>query len=1313
MKRTQEPGLVNISIERSAAKTRAQERLARWREQRWYRWLRRTGWVLVGLYFIAALGILAVRFLVIPEIHEYREDIAAAASQATGLRVSIDAVSADWHALHPRVQMQGVRIYDKENREVLALPQVRAVIAWRSVFLRFMHFRSLELDGLDVAVRRSVDGKIYIAGLDATDHTDTRIGDWVLEQGNIYLHQAQITWTDEKRNAPPLHLRELDLLLTNEGNHHRFAISAKPPAEFASTIDLRGDLQGKSAAQLREWNGRFYASFEYLDLAAWHPWIDYPFELGSGRGALRMWLGFAQDRLVEAHAQVALADVSARFAKQLPRFELQTVQGEVGAQEKHLGFSIVGIGKPDLAYDAYAKGLTLVSRDGVKVAPSDFNARYEPADDAEEERGQLRANALSLQPLANLSEYLPLPQKLRTGLQEIDPRGQLEDIAIDWQGPFDAPRTYTARARFQKLGMQPFRGIPGFSNLAGSAEATEKGGRIVVDARDSEFEYAHAFPEPIHADTVYARIAWQIEDGATKLQLEKVSAANADVTANVNGTVNISPDGHAMVDLQGTGDRIRAAAMYRYIPYLGEATTTWIRESLPAGMATAMKFRMKGAGKDFPYPDPKTGQFKLSAQLNDMRLLIGEGWPAIEKIDGDIAFDGPGMTVRSSQAQLMGAKLIDVRARIGDLFHHQPVLQAEGDAEAPTNEFLKFVANSPVKEMIGGFSEDWTASGNGKLHLALDMNLATNNASLRGNYEMFNNSLALGAAIARDATITKINGAFDFTEKSAHSKGIRGHFLGGPINLQIATQQEAIVLAGQGSADVSGVVRMTDTAIADRVRGMMPYRLMINTKQKALAIESSLQGVSIDLPAPLGKSAQEVLPLRVERTLNTADRQNLNATLGKVLQVQSVLRKDGTRYVLDRAGVTVGDMPLAKPDGPYVAFAGRFDTLDLDQALALTATRPGAATAPSGPSLGTVDLKANTLMTSGRVFNDVNLRAQLRGNTWRADVNARQLAGEVLWLPEGAGLVRARLQYLINPEQPTSSPKHANTIKQLPALDIIADSYTVDDHNLGRLELQAVNEPGLWRIQRASISAPEGVASVSGTWRTASEKNPERTNLDVDLQINDIGRYLSRLGYIETMSRGEGSLKGQVSWQGPPFALDFGSLQGEIALDARNGQFVKLKPGIGKLLGVLSLQSLPRRLVLDFRDVFSEGFAFDRIEGNATIANGIMTTKDLSMSGTSASVSISGSADLQRETQELHVRVIPTVGDSVATAAGLALLNPLVGVGAFLTQRLFRDPIGQMFAFEYAISGSWEDPKVEKLGGPPQTAPATAGAAAP
>jgi uncharacterized protein YhdP len=196
------------------------------------------------------------------------------------------------------------------------------------------------------------------------------------------------------------------------------------------------------------------------------------------------------------------------------------------------------------------------------------------------------------------------------------------------------------------------------------------------------------------------------------------------------------------------------------------------------------------------------------------------------------------------------------------------------------------------------------------------------------------------------------------------------------------------------------------------------------------------------------------------------------------------------------------------------------------------------------------------------------------------------------------------------------------------------------------------------------------------------------------LTASDAGGFLARLGYPALVLGGRARMQGTVSWNGDPPAIDYQTLSGDVQLQAEDGQFLEIDPGIGKLISLMSLQALPRRLSLDFRDVFSKGFQFDRIAAAARIERGLMTLKDFKMSGSAAQAEMSGEIDLARETQSLRVRVIPSLGDTAS--AVLAVINPLVFFPAVIAQRILKDPLGHIFSFNYAVSGSWADPKVEK-----------------
>ena len=233
----------------------------------------------------------------------------------------------------------------------------------------------------------------------------------------------------------------------------------------------------------------------------------------------------------------------------------------------------------------------------------------------------------------------------------------------------------------------------------------------------------------------------------------------------------------------------------------------------------------------------------------------------------------------------------------------------------------------------------------------------------------------------------------------------------------------------------------------------------------------------------------------------------------------------------------------------------------------------------------------------------------------------------------------------------------------------------------------------------------DSAMSGKGVWQTAPVS---RTTLAFNFDASDVGKFLERIGNPEHVKGATAKLWGTLAWNGDPVNIDYPSLGGEMTLRMEDGQFLEIEPGIGKLVSLMSLQMLPRRIALDFRDVFSKGFQFDKIAASLAVKGGIMSTRDFRMTGPAAEVEMSGDIDLARETQKLYVKVIPQLGDTASTVVGL--LNPLAGVATLIAGRLLKNPLGQVFAFQYVVSGGWADPKVEKASGPQPVPPPAADA---
>jgi len=319
-----------------------------------------------------------------------------------------------------------------------------------------------------------------------------------------------------------------------------------------------------------------------------------------------------------------------------------------------------------------------------------------------------------------------------------------------------------------------------------------------------------------------------------------------------------------------------------------------------------------------------------------------------------------------------------------------------------------------------------------------------------------------------------------------------------------------------------------------------------------------------------------------------------------------------------------------------------------------------------------------------------NFAVRGNGDTtgWSAVVDADEIAGQLTYSASGAGRLVARLLHLtLPPVTPGSAAPAPPRATELPALDVATDSFNLRGKDLGRLELLAVPDGADWRIDKLALASADATLDAKGRWRDG-----KATDLDFSLHARDVGKFLGRVGYPNTVLGGKAEFSGSLTWAAEPSNVDYPSLTGELKLSAEDGQFLEIDPGFGKLISLMNLQALPRRIALDFRDVFSKGFRFDRIEAASAVDHGVMDLRRFRMRGPAADVAMSGKVDLARETQTLKVRVVPSLGGSASTA--VAIVNPVAGVAAALAQQVLKNPLGQLFAHEFDVSGSWTEPKV-------------------
>ena len=1264
--------------------------------------------------------LLAVRFLLVPQIESHRGDIAAMLSRELGTPVEIDTIRTGWNGWNPELVVQGLRVRDQtggSDQPLIELPQVTGVVSWTSLLTADLRLHELTIERPRLSLRRDADGRLQVAGLEidaVRTSANPRVTDWLLRQRLVVVRDAFLVWNDEYRQAPQLLLDEVQFRLESRFGHHRFGLRGTPPPEIAAPIDLRGELSAASFSDWRNAAGRIYLRLDFADVAAWSEWIPIPVDVQSGQGAMRVWLDFARGEVRDVVADLELADVRTRLASDLPVLDLAHLEGRITWRQEGPQRGVT------------TRDLQFVERDGVSIAPTSVDLRFEFAPDGRTASGRFASSRLDLGPLSALASQLPFPAQVRDGLARHAPQGTLTDAEYAWEGPIGSPSTYRVRGAFNDLGTNAVESVPGLSGWSGRFDATHAGGALQLASRNASLTMPRVFAEPIALDSASGRVRWERREGETSVRLEDVQYANAHLAGSAQGTWKSMPKGPGEIDLMARISRADAKHVHRYLPsVVGNDALVWLRASLLDGSVADARLTLKGDLARFPFADGKSGTFLVTVNARDAALDYADGWPPLAGVNAEIRLDGHRLAIEASQGRVLGATLGRTTATIADLTREHPVLSIDGEASGATSEFLQFMRSSPVAAWTSHYADNASATGNGKLALKVEMALgkAEETPKVAGDYLFADNQLRLPGV----PVLAALTGRLAFTEREINGRDLALEALGGPARVSVTSRDGEVRVSASGNANLAAVHRAFDTPLAERFSGNTDWQLALDARPAftSWTLESNLRGVTVDLPRPFGKTASQALAFKVERRAIAKDatRDAVVIDYGSVGRVVAQRKLEASAATVDRALLLLGKaaQTFAMPERSGIAISGNVEAVNVDEWLAVVNHASAGGSAARSLELESVEIEAGEFVALGRGYDAMTLSARRGPRQWRLRFNSRQVDGTAEWEPAGSKLANgrfsaqlAKFDFTAMREAPVTEPvqpelaRREGSANPWPELDVKADRFIARAGNLGRMELAARPEGTDWRVSRFSLINEAGRIDAEGTWRLIGRQ--QQTNFDVTIDVDNTSAFLSRLGLPGDVKAAPAKLAGQIGWPGSPTEFEYEKLSGRFHVDVAAGQFTKMDPGVGKLLGVLSLQALPRRISLDFRDVFSDGFAFDTIAGNVRIENGIMTTDDLSVSGPAAKVALSGDVDLEKETQRLSVRVQPSLSTVVSTGAGAAAVvllaaNPLVGAavgaGTLLAQKIMRDPIEQMFSYEYAVRGSWSDPVVERVANRP------------
>ncbi|OYY95269.1 MAG: hypothetical protein B7Y41_01810 [Hydrogenophilales bacterium 28-61-23] len=1298
-----------------------------------------------GAVIVICIVALTFKFWVMPNISSYEGVLEAAASKAVGQPVDIGALEADWSGVNPRVVLRDVRMTPPTGAPLM-LPRAEAVFSWLSLPLLDVRLASLSLERPSLYMRRNARGVITVAGIPVNvPGTPSPFPDWLIRQQRVVVKDAEIIWRDEKLDAPDLRFSGVRVLLENRFGRHRFGGIATPTAAAARRFEMRGDLKGRSLRDWPAWSGEVYARVDGARFESWRRWVPWAqASVRSGVGDMRFWVKLNKGAVQGLSGDVRLDKVAINIDKALPDLIFDSLIS-------HAGWT-----REQAAQTFYVDHLRFKTPGAATSEPAAVRVNLTPGGGGGFKRIAVSASNLRLEALTALAGALPLPKRGHDLIQSLNPRGLVEEGTGHWAGPGD----YAINLRIAKAGVNAYEQLPGIHGLTARIQASQGGGSAVIDGRGLNLVMPNLFRHDLQFDQLDASTDWKLDAAGMKLNFQVKRIANADLEGTARGQLDVPKAGPQQskpiyADISAHLKRAEANAVYRYLPLkVADDAYNWLKRGLLSGQSDDVRLVLKGPLDRFPF-DQGGGQFGVTIKMNDAVLDYAPHWPRIEGINGVLRFHDKAMTLNADTGRILDARLGPVKVSIPDL-HSGPVdsVLIDGRAVGETQAFLEFIKRSPVNAHTDRFTEPFKAVGAGILDVHLRIPVRNvDDTTVAGSFTFNDNRLSPGGELPE---LTGLSGSIQFTQADLQAKDIRVRVLGLPAKLTIGSvagsdsgprgargaRQVGVHLDGE--VDVAALQPHLPVALVRRLSGGTRWQAdvgMNSSGKSGLSIRSDLVGLGIELPAPLGKTEAQAMPLSLAKesvpvsdiaAAQTIETDAWFARYGDLLTLRAHLPKNAPARINLRFGAGEADAPTR--NGLWISGAMRtldidaWRNLDLDGLVgrdAASASAPGAGALP----LREASLTFNELLLLDRRLTDTHIELHPAGAGWRLALVGREMTGTLETAPAGAGIkVSADFKRLNLPDPlPGGQAGEKNGAgasfgEGLTALELNVQSVALKGRELGALQLRLVAEnpvevkkgaarkPGLqktevqktevagprFRVEQFLLKNPDGQLRGQGLLAI----HPRRpTRLDVDLESSDLGKMLDRLGMPDRVKRGKARITGRLGWTGGLEEFNIATLTGDLEIDLRQGQFVKIDPGAGKLLGILSLQALPRRIALDFRDVFSEGFAFDEISGGCYLERGVVYTNDLRMSGPAAKVRMSGMIDLGRETQKLRVGIEPRLGDTVALAGAL-LGGPVVGVGTLIANKILQNPIGQAASFEYAISGTWTDPVVTKLARP-------------
>ena len=1326
----------------------------------WSRWLVR---LLKAMGVIAILAValhFGVRYLVWPQIEKSKPALEKLIGSRLGVAVTLDDIRVTWDGLRPEFEIDGLQFYSQPagnanggNRDapVLAIQSLSGELSLLSFYHLAPYFERLTISNAELTAERNQAGIISIAGIALDPNESGHAGsDWLFSQNAIQLNNVVIHWRDREKKKLDTDVRIESLAISSGLRNHLVDLVAylpSDPSPVRLNADFRHGLIGEPG-NWRNWSGKFAWDLKGLNLNRLALDFKLPFPILEGALESRGSINLSNGTLSGGDALLLADNLRIQFSRERDLLEFGRLEAEVEETSSGKTFSVTS---KKLAWRDFSapKGDPLK-----QLSPMSFY--WTPPKAGEEIRDfGFSSPSIRVEDATLFALNLPLPKKLHQIVLGSKASGFLENVDIQWAENSSAmplPKTWLPNANltlsikadlksFSFLG--PRNVLPSIVNLSGRLETTEKQGSLTFNSPNLALDISGFLADPkLKLASAKGRIDWLKTKNQWQINGKDVVFSNPDVSASLAASYWFGDPKQAdQLSLDIQFDRATLTQVHRYLPIeMANDARTYLSKAFDGGEIQKGSLRIKGDPNQIPYSAKYPGEFTLNlpiknAVFNPVPTLpkIQGVWPAFNNIDGIVRMKESQLDVQIQKANYQKVVLNGIQARIVDVTANNTQLTLEGSAKGDLNELLDYIKPTPILINRPSIAELIKVGGTSDLNV----NMAIPLSGLKDPTIDIRLSLSDNQVQWSDyPPLKNVNGSLRISDGLLSAENLRAKVLGGDI--KVSSQS---IKPGEGLFNVSGGLNIEElkshllgtapselTPLVLAMAGRINYDGQVRIEKSNIDsnFRFNLNAFGLNVPEPLKKTVNTPLAGRLnfksnvdQKTGNTA--LNWSGSVGERLFTQGNYSTGNQT----RQSYSVGT-PAKLPDSG-ISFSITDNELDLDawQALFKKPTDPipkrkkevqsTASKAKNEPAPLQLNAQIKNVILLNRNWPEMQLAASEKNAQLQLRITSPLIAGQLQWQPkkEGdiAGQLNGKLKILRLPDaiKQVGVSERPNAIKNdpslitasdLPSLDISIDDFAFGAKQFGKVVLKANRSLDTLTINTLEVSNPQDSATLNGTWKSGGQNQKDRTALNFNMAISDLGVLAARWGNPKAIEGGEGRVTGSMAWDGSPLQPQLESLSGNLKIGLEKGRLLKVDSTSAKIFSVLSLQSLFRFATLDLQgslgNIVTQGTAFKTITGDFAVRNGVARTTAFSMELDQARVAMTGLINVPKETQDLRITIFPSI-DATSGALAVFAINPIAGLGAFIGQYLVTNRINKAMQADYLVQGSWADPEIIPL----------------